>query len=113
MDYVNELLNCPICLDRFKEPKILPCHHSFCNICIINVIQDRKIECPTCRAIHDVTNGIQNDFRTNQLLDCCENSFAVSSEKENQIPFIKPSAPQIENCHQDLVVHYFDFFLIY
>ena len=34
----NEELTCSICLDRFSNPKVLPCLHSFCKTCLSDVI---------------------------------------------------------------------------
>ena len=47
-------LTCPVCLDHYTNPKILPCHHSFCEHCLEGVPLDKKNEtyylsCPTCR----------------------------------------------------------------
>uniref|UniRef100_A0A1X7UUD9 RING-type domain-containing protein n=1 Tax=Amphimedon queenslandica TaxID=400682 RepID=A0A1X7UUD9_AMPQE len=47
-------LTCPVCLDDYTNPKILPCHHSFCQHCLEGLPLDKKNEtyylsCPTCR----------------------------------------------------------------
>ena len=49
-------LTCPVCLDLYTNPKILPCHHSFCQECLEGLPQEREargntyyILCPTCR----------------------------------------------------------------
>ena len=53
---VDELLKCPICLDQIKQPKSLPCQHSFClDPCLKNMKKRYQsanlytIECPLCR----------------------------------------------------------------
>ena len=51
---LEERLTCPVCLDHFTNPKILPCHHSFCQHCLEGLPLDKKNEtyylsCPTCR----------------------------------------------------------------
>jgi len=32
-------LECPICLERFTDPKVLPCQHTFCRNCLQEFIQ--------------------------------------------------------------------------
>ena len=34
----SEELTCPICLDRFQAPKLLPCLHTFCKKCLKDVV---------------------------------------------------------------------------
>ena len=51
---LEEQLTCPVCLDHYINPKILPCHHSFCQHCLEGLPLDKKNEtyylsCPTCR----------------------------------------------------------------
>ena len=53
---LEEQLKCPVCLDTYTNPKILPCHHSFCQECLEGLPQEMKVRgdtyylpCPTCR----------------------------------------------------------------
>ena len=53
--YATEL-TCPVCLDLYTNPKILPCHHSLCQECLEGLPQEREamgdtyyLSCPTCR----------------------------------------------------------------
>ncbi|XP_033114245.1 tripartite motif-containing protein 45-like isoform X2 [Anneissia japonica] len=46
-------LQCPLCLDRFTNPKLLPCVHSFCLVCVEKWVKESKgrLSCPTCRKV--------------------------------------------------------------
>ena len=53
---LEEQLTCPVCLDLYTNPKILPCHHSLCQECLEGLPQEREargdtyyFSCPTCR----------------------------------------------------------------
>ena len=51
---LEDQLTCAICLDAFKDPKLLQCFHVYCKDCLQQlVIQDRQeqlsLRCPTCR----------------------------------------------------------------
>ncbi|XP_063408208.1 E3 ubiquitin-protein ligase Midline-1-like [Mytilus trossulus] len=52
----DDLLTCTICLEIFKEPKYLPCLHTFCKSCIntyiVSTVKDNNpsgFKCPICR----------------------------------------------------------------
>ena len=52
---LEEQLTCPICLEQFTNPKILPCFHSFCLHCLKGVAPELVkgklcLHCPTCRS---------------------------------------------------------------
>ena len=52
---LEEQLTCPICLEQFTNPKILPCFHSFCLHCLESVAPEHVkgnlcLPCPTCRS---------------------------------------------------------------
>ena len=47
-------LTCSVCLDRYVDPRVLTCHHSFCKDCIGRIPQERVqgrlvVKCPFCR----------------------------------------------------------------
>jgi hypothetical protein len=43
---------CPICLEAFDESKTTTnCNHAFCSVCINELMENNKIECPMCRTV--------------------------------------------------------------
>ncbi|XP_064648330.1 RING finger protein nhl-1-like [Lineus longissimus] len=68
-EQIEQLLKCPVCLDRFNQPKILPCQHTFCKSpCLQGLIlssNNRFIKCPECRAQHLVPREGIDGFATN------------------------------------------------
>ncbi|XP_052264956.1 uncharacterized protein LOC127867665 [Dreissena polymorpha] len=63
MDVLTDLITCPICIETFDSPRLLPCQHTFCERCMTSYISNclahaqRKsktnqlkfINCPVCR----------------------------------------------------------------
>ncbi|XP_070561834.1 E3 ubiquitin-protein ligase TRIM56-like [Ptychodera flava] len=46
----EQILTCIVCLERYKNAKILPCHHSFCEECLEELVRkQRALNCPICR----------------------------------------------------------------
>ncbi|CAF3802573.1 unnamed protein product [Adineta steineri] len=60
---MERLTTCPICLDKFRTPKVLPCMHTFClTPCLTNLVDPRarSLRCPECRREHPIpANGVQ------------------------------------------------------
>ena len=76
MDKLNEILQCSICLGRFKQPKMLPCQHNFCmEPCLISLAdyESDEIQCPLCRKTFSISDegirGFANNLILDQLLD--------------------------------------------
>lgn len=67
------LLTCSVCLEFFTNPKTLPCHHSFCQVCLENLPQEtpRSLSCPTCRHRTDLPNGGAAALSAAFYLDKC------------------------------------------
>ena len=44
---------CAVCMEQFKEPKVLPCLHTYCKMCLHKLMKkqgaDHVITCPECR----------------------------------------------------------------
>ena len=53
------LVTCTVCLELFKNPKELPCDHTFCHDCIVKLFEhNNELVCPECRAPVDVRSSI-------------------------------------------------------
>lgn len=48
---LEDRLQCPICLEVFKEPLMLQCGHSYCKGCLVSLSRhlDSELRCPVCR----------------------------------------------------------------
>jgi hypothetical protein len=60
---VEEHLTCSVCLKPFKDPKVLPCLHSYCHVCIVNLAKNANsntINCPECRLTVEVRKMYTN-----------------------------------------------------
>ena len=73
---LEEQLTCPICLEQFANPKILPCFHSFCSKCLESIPLElqqgsRTLRCPTCRSLCQLpqqgTQALPSPFTINSL----------------------------------------------
>ena len=55
---LHKELECPVCLDTLKKPKLLGCTHTFCLECLETLVKEendvKKIICPTCREVTKV-----------------------------------------------------------
>ncbi|VDI01169.1 Hypothetical predicted protein [Mytilus galloprovincialis] len=68
VDEEDNLLTCSICLEMFKNPKYLPCLHTFCKLCIHSYIQslvsqeiiNKGFKCPVCRTFVPVGDHSSN-----------------------------------------------------
>ena len=69
----TESLTCLVCLQIFKNPKYLPCYHSYCQECLEKLCSQCEIMCPECREVTKISEGgvksLPNNFLINRLLD--------------------------------------------
>ena len=76
---IGEEVECGICLERLKSPRVLGCLHSFCEECLhgyVNDRSDKSLVCPACRDVTAIPSsgisGLRPDFRANKLLKALE-----------------------------------------
>ena len=47
---LEELVKCAVCQEFLKNPKVLPCLHSYCYDCIVELSKHEcDLKCPECR----------------------------------------------------------------
>ncbi|XP_035670058.1 E3 ubiquitin-protein ligase TRIM33-like [Branchiostoma floridae] len=89
----GDFLECAICLEPFKDPKILPCLHTFCKGCLEKFFANEgdlkgKFPCPTCRTetalLEGGLAGLKDNFFVLSLRDTVEaQKILVSKEDDN------------------------------
>nr|XP_045000337.1 E3 ubiquitin-protein ligase TRIM50 [Jaculus jaculus] len=60
---LQDQLQCPICLEVFKEPLMLQCGHSYCKDCLVSLSRrhlDAELRCPVCRQSVDGSSSPPN-----------------------------------------------------
>ncbi|XP_078575689.1 E3 ubiquitin-protein ligase TRIM45-like [Branchiostoma floridae x Branchiostoma japonicum] len=73
-DFDDQFLTCPVCMLHFRDPRILPCLHTFCKECLKDwATKQQPLECPTCRTQVSLpdqgVDGLRTNFYVNNLLD--------------------------------------------
>ena len=86
MKKVTGHFTCPICYELYKNPKYLPCYHSYCEECLVKLVVQSNITCPECRKTNIVPSGgvkqLPNNFFINRLLDEVALKRKVEGEEE-------------------------------
>ena len=75
---IDEHVTCTVCMEVYKNPRVLPCLHSYCKKCIKQLIErtstrGKTFRCPTCRETTDVpekgADGFPHNFFIQDLCD--------------------------------------------
>lgn len=80
-DILTADLICAVCHRQYRNPKLLPCLHTFCERCLTTFsgcFRNRiYVKCPLCKSIKKVTalNELTSDFVALNLLDTCALNF--------------------------------------
>ncbi|XP_057703572.1 E3 ubiquitin-protein ligase TRIM39-like [Corythoichthys intestinalis] len=98
-DHLVDHLQCPTCLDIFKDPVILPCSHSFCRACLQHWKDKGERSCPICR-----TEFRSLDPPVNLALkNLCENLSRASVKSEDICSLHEEKFQLFCLDHQELV----------
>ncbi|XP_063793129.1 probable E3 ubiquitin-protein ligase MID2 [Pseudophryne corroboree] len=110
METLESELTCPICLELFEDPLLLPCAHSLCFTCANRVLASGNssseivepvtaFQCPTCRYVislnHSGLEGLKRNVTLQNIIDRFQKaSFSVpSSPSDNHRDKIYKTVP--------------------
>lgn len=83
---VKDELTCALCLEMYKEPRLLTCFHTFCKTCIEQLMEKGNVSCPLCRSV----------CKSVSILD-----FPLNVYIQTQVAFIKHES-KCDLCEKDL-----------
>ncbi|XP_041055241.1 tripartite motif-containing protein 2-like isoform X3 [Carcharodon carcharias] len=100
----KQFLVCSICLDRYNNPKVLPCLHTFCERCLQNYIppQSLTLSCPVCRQTSILPEkgvaALQNNFFITNLMEVLQRDTACSREQISMKETVSAVSGQSLSC---------------
>ena len=66
-------ITCPLCLEFFQDPRMLPCQHIYCKTCLDGIVlqKGRYFACPECRKKVALVGGrvtnLPTAFKVNRM----------------------------------------------
>ncbi|XP_013398616.1 tripartite motif-containing protein 2-like [Lingula anatina] len=98
--FSDNFLTCHICLHEYKDPRVLPCYHTFCLACLAQHVAasgtGRNITCPVCRQEAPVPPGGLENLVRNFFLSKVKD-FMLTAESKDKL---------CGNCHSQVAQFY-------
>uniref|UniRef100_A0A674NNF6 Midline 2 n=1 Tax=Takifugu rubripes TaxID=31033 RepID=A0A674NNF6_TAKRU len=123
METLESELTCPICLELFEDPLLLPCAHSLCFNCAHRILVSHcssskplesisAFQCPTCRYVitlnHRGLEGLKRNVTLQNIIDRFQkaslsgpNSPTESRRLQPQRPAASTHSHPCQFCEQD------------
>ncbi|KAK6186978.1 hypothetical protein SNE40_006232 [Patella caerulea] len=100
----NNRFVCSICLDDFRKPKIIDCHHTYCEHCLEDYVQkfakNNRFLCPLCREEINIPVGGVKKFTSNIYIE--EKSVGSNKIQQCDVCIKVPSEFKCAECEQYL-----------
>ncbi|XP_076152487.1 E3 ubiquitin-protein ligase Midline-1-like [Alosa pseudoharengus] len=109
MDALESELTCPICLELFEDPLLLPCAHSLCFGCAHRILVSHcasnepvqsigAFQCPTCRYVISLSpqrglDGLKRNITLQNIIDRVQRASSSTSSHALLLPPSGPSSP--------------------
>ena len=102
-------LTCAICLDRYNDPRMLPCAHSYCKDCIdclpVELEKGRHaVKCPTCRKptlLEEGASALPIAFYINNMMEIHSDGLQKTDAKTDLPPTKGEDSRQLCHAHEN------------
>uniref|UniRef100_A0A3B4ED38 Tripartite motif containing 65 n=1 Tax=Pygocentrus nattereri TaxID=42514 RepID=A0A3B4ED38_PYGNA len=89
-------LSCAVCLDVYKDPRLLTCGHNFCHTCLLRVWENQdanlqRYSCPECRTVFEDYPATQRNIKLSNIIERIQASRDPLSENS----VAGPGEPQV------------------
>uniref|UniRef100_A0A3Q3JQ80 Uncharacterized protein n=1 Tax=Monopterus albus TaxID=43700 RepID=A0A3Q3JQ80_MONAL len=108
METLESELTCPICLELFEDPLLLPCAHSLCFNCAHRILVSHcstskplesisAFQCPTCRYVitlnHCGLEGLKRNVTLQNIIDRFQKASLSSPNSPTESRRLQPQRP--------------------
>ena len=113
----SKLLTCAICLDHFKDPRMLPCAHIYCEGCISrlprverpNEEQQSVVKCPLCQQLAQLgekgSSGLPIAFHINEIDELSKKVYTLGKGSvDEHKQRTRPAKNRIDEVEQALAL---------
>ena len=103
-DEINEDLVCLICVNRFTDPRMLPCGQTYCHQCIMDLVVEMgnkksgEFKCPGCTCMHKKLGEFPSNIVVAKLL----------TKKSNEV-YRGKRAEKLKDCLNSIHTKIIDF----
>ncbi|KAI3356727.1 hypothetical protein L3Q82_003405 [Scortum barcoo] len=89
-------LSCPICLQLYSDPVVLPCGHNYCRACICKTVNTAdKTEtlprCPECREEYQGVESLQKNFKLCSIIE----GYQATAPQLDRQPETEPESVEV------------------
>ncbi|KAF4071468.1 hypothetical protein AMELA_G00273610 [Ameiurus melas] len=103
---LEEELTCPVCLDLYREPHLLPCGHNFCLQCLRRLksrSERGRLRCPECRESHRCSKQWQKNFKLASIADGFRHRNRAQRPSQNRPgPSYRTAEVRCDYCAPDI-----------
>ena len=91
---VEKQLTCPSCQNRYNQPRILSCLHSFCHDCLCHfpVSIQRRVTCIVCRQTTQLPDNGVSEFQSGVFINNVQELYEMIKKSQQS---------SCDNCHKE------------